>query len=442
MENKKSKWKTISSCLAIEIIVLAVIINLSFRLFKSTRDNVYNTVEERFTALYGAWGYRPDISRLMEETRMRGRTENGAGAIIFGMNSYYKAALGPNQFSGRDDYEQEMEDYKDCIRVKAVCRMPYYTDGHEEELKLDGSSALLSFIVTEQNEGDAESETVRKEYIWDLSRYLSEKQFNELVSFETSTGELHVLRLWGYRDADGIVPTGLRVRGGYNDYPHEIQFVNTSENATLLYEKGNSALGYAELYICRQSDEWKEPSSDKRNKYKSIFSDRYYYEYSYSSLLDDKASVLLVEKDDTTLNFSENEPGSVKYEVLVDVNLVTKRKVSRKILLLALWGQLAAFCFMLYDCVQKREHRISKEPSEVRQFDSVAAFMRGAFVSLVYSVVVFSEVFFCLGTIEDAYFWLYLSLVLVGYLFCIISLIGFLREGRKQRNTQNNPTES
>lgn len=249
-----------------------------------------------------------------------------------------------------------------------------------------------------------------------------------------------MLKLWGYRDADGIVPTGLRVIGGYNDYPHEIQFVNTSENATLLYEKGNSASGYAELYICRQSDEWKEPSSDKR--YKSIFSDRYYYKYSYSSLLGDKASVLLVEKDDTTLNFSENEPGSVKYEVLVDVNLVAKRKASRKILLLALWGQLAAFCFMLYDCVQKREHRISKEPSEVRQFDSVAAFKRGAIASLVYSVVVFSEAFFCLGTIEDAYFWLYLSLILVGYLFCMISLIGFLREGRKQRNTQNNPTES
>ena len=106
-------------------------------------------MEERYTTLYGAWGYTPDSSRFMEEKRMRGKTESGAGAIILGMNSYYKAVLGPEQFFWGDEYKQETEDYEGCVRVKVQGSLTDYTDGHEENFKLDGTVAFLSFVMTE-----------------------------------------------------------------------------------------------------------------------------------------------------------------------------------------------------------------------------------------------------------------------------------------------------
>ena len=441
MENKKSIWKILKPCLEIELLALGFIFVLSNILFKITRENAYNTVEERYTSLYGAWGYSPDISRFMEEKRMLGRTESGAGAIILGMNNYYKAALGPENNFFRENYLQETEDYEGCVRVKVQGSLTDYTDGHEENFKLDGTVAFLSFVMTEQTKENGAPETAGKEYAWDLSRYLSKQDFEDLVSLAADDGEIYVLKLWGYRDADGIVPTGVRVKARYNDYPRDIQFDKTTENTTLLYEKDgkdNSKANHAGIYICRQAEEWKEPSYDSENNFKTVFSKEYHYRYFYKTLPDGKESSLSVEKDDTALNSGKTESGRIIYEVLVDVNLVAKRKASRKILLLALWGQLAAFITMLYYCAIKRKGCVSKVLNSAKQF-RWRNFVLAMSVGFLFNTAFKISADFLRGeaiTYDWVYYIIFFSL---GYLFCLIALIILLKEEKK---IKTNPTES
>ena len=441
MDNKKSIWKKLKPYFEIELLALGFIFVLSVILFKITRENVYNTVEERYTTLYGAWGYNPDISRFMEEKRMRGRTESGAGAIILGMNNYSQAALGPEQVFRRDEYKQETEDYKGCVRVKVQGSLTDYTDGHEENFKLDGTVAFLSLVMTEQTKENGEPETAGKEYAWDLSRYLSKPEFEDLVSLATDDGEIDVLKLWGYRDADGIVPNGVRVKAGSGDYPRDIQFDNTTENATLLYEKDgkdNSKANHAGIYICRQAEEWKEPSYDREQYSETVFSKEYHYRYFYKTLPDGKESSLSVEKDDTALNSGKTESGSIIYEVLVNVNLVAKRKASRKILLLALWGQLATFITMLYYCAIKREGLVSKELPSSKQFNWRTFVLALSFAVLINTTFRISEDF--LRGEAITYDWVYYIIFFsLGYLFCLIALIMLLQEKRK---IKTNPNES
>lgn len=438
MENKKSKWKILKPCLGIELFALLLIFDLSLSIFDVTRKDLYDTVQERFTALYGDTIYTRDISCFTEEQRVLNGIPTGAGAIIQGMNEYYKAVSGPVR-KWDIDYKQKVEDYKDCIRVKVSGRMPYYADGHTGELNLDGSSALLSFTVVGQTEGNAGLETVRKEYIWDLSRYLSKQQFDELVSLATDSGELYVMKLWGYRDADGIVPTRVSVKDGYFDHLRDIQFTNATDNAPLLYERSYEGEGkskfdsdYAGIYICQQSDEWKDTYSNKRKAFTSIYSDRYRYGYKYATLLDGK---------EITMS-GETESGVVHYDVQVDINLITKRKAGRKILLLALWIQLGAFICMLYPYTRKGENGISKDPSEVRTGQiSWRNSFGAAFGVHIYSALKLSGELVRSGPPEDLWMF-YAFLFPLIFVLIMISLIGFLREGRKQRNTQNNPTES
>ena len=441
MDNKKSIWKKLKPYFEIELLALMFIILMSYIVFQCTRKNVYNTVKERYTTLYGARGYNPDISRFMEEKRMLGRTESGAGAIILGMNSYCKAVFGPEQIFRYDEYKQETEDYKGCVRVKVQGSLTDYTDVNEENFKLDGSVAFLSFIMTEQTEENGEPETARKEYAWDLSRYLSKQQFEDLVSLAPDGGEIYVLKLWGYRDEDGIVPTGVRVKAGYSDYLHDIQFDNTTENAMVLYErdgKDSSKSDYAGIYTCRQSEEWKEPSYDREQYSETVFSKEYHYRYFYTTLLDGKESSLSVEKDDTALNSGKTESGRIIYEVLVNVNLVAKRKAARKILLLVLWGQLAAFITMLYYCAIKREGCVSKVLNSAKQFSWRNAVLAMAVVFLFNTAFRISTDFLRgeAITYDWAYYIIFFS---AGYLLCLIALIKLLQEKRKLKN---NPTES
>ena len=95
MENKKSIWKKLKPCLGIELLALLFIFDLSLSIFDVTRENLYDTVQERLTNLYGDTIYTRDISCFTEEQRVLNGIPTGAVAIIQGMNEYYKAVSGP-----------------------------------------------------------------------------------------------------------------------------------------------------------------------------------------------------------------------------------------------------------------------------------------------------------------------------------------------------------